>query len=250
MDEWVSPNALEEHLPHEFHIPEQRIQLDKESYQELKDILDTSKDERPIQRYLQYNPRILASLVSGHRGHWVVPQKCLGCHYVADFVVGAQDSAGLHWYAIELESPTAKMFRADGCMSAKLNHGIEQILDWREWLADNKSMANRRTSKNGLGLFGIRPSVPGMVFIGRRQQLDDKEQSKRRQLYEDRHILVHSYDYLLDQIETESGLWIDNRRVNKNPGKEYNRKPPASVETRGLLFLPRLKRRQDNRTSR
>ena len=207
MGNFVGRNDLEDHLPVDTFIDEVMISFEEHIYWKFKKTLNASKSERPLQAFIEQNPKILAALMIGHLGRWVVPHKRLGSEYVTDFIVGDLSSYGFKWVAIELESPTAPMFSKNGDPSAKLSHAIRQIQDWRAWLADNRSYAQRKTSRGGLGLLGIRSRLPGFIFIGRRDRLDDRNQNLRAQMSEDLNIEICTYDRLLDLCAYYSALF-------------------------------------------
>lgn len=161
-------------------------------------VVDSAEDERPIQKFLTNTPGILATLLRRDECY-VIPQKRLGSEHVPDFVVGDIDSAGVHWHLIELESPRAKMFTEDGRSLAKqARKGIEQIADWREWLHGNVAYARTSRSRDGLGLFDVRSDAPGLVVVGRRATLTNKNEAQRNHLRAS-HTEIHTYDWLVER---------------------------------------------------
>ena len=169
----------------------------------LRAVIDEADDERPIQRHLAENPRLLANTLSGGHGRWVRPQVRLGAQYVADFCIADGDSSGLAWQLIELESPTKRMFKADGEMADRARHGVHQIQSWRQWLSENLDYA-RKESPAGCGLPDIRPRPWGVVLIDRRANLRDGATWQRKQIFEDQLISLHTYDWLLDLLWARS----------------------------------------------
>ncbi len=165
----------------------------------LEAAIESAKDERPIQKFFQENPSLLASLVQC-RDCFVIPQKRLGSEYVPDFVVGYVDSIGMHWHLVELESPTAPMFTQNGTAFGKeARKGISQIVDWRQWLDDNVAYARKTQSENGLGLYDIRNDAPGVVLVGRRATLSNKNEAQRNHSLGS-NIVVHTYDWLIHSL--------------------------------------------------
>jgi hypothetical protein len=81
---------------------------------EFHGVVETSKDEKPIQLYLQEHPHLLTGTLIGGHGRWLRPQLRFGSRYVAAFLVAEADSLGIRWTAIELESPRARPLPADG----------------------------------------------------------------------------------------------------------------------------------------
>jgi hypothetical protein len=165
----------------------------------LEKTIKTAEDEATLQKFLEKNPEILINHLGGGQGRWVIAQKRLGSEFVPDFVIGEKSSLGFEWYLVELESPKAKMFTKAGNQSFKLTHAINQIQKWRSWLSKNKDYASRLRSDDGLGLTDISHSPPGLILIGRREQLDDSKNKLRKQISDDIRIAIHTYDFLIDR---------------------------------------------------
>ena len=136
--------------------------------------------------------------LGGGHGRWVIPKLRLGAEHETDFVIGEKSSAGYEWIAVELESPHSSVFTKAGDFTAELNHAITQITDWRVWLRDNLSYAEKPRTSNGLGLLDVNPELPGLIIMGRRNEDRDRP-DKRRYLKSRMGIEVHSYDWLIDQ---------------------------------------------------
>lgn len=165
----------------------------------LEQVIETARDERPVQKFLQENPALLTLLVRG-TDCFVIPQKRLGAEYVPDFVVAFVDSAGIHWHLVELESPRARMFTKDGKSFGKeCRKGINQLADWKQWLDDNVAYARKPQGENGLGLFDIRNDAPGIVLVGRRSTLTNKNEALRNQ-QQAANVMVHTYDWLIESL--------------------------------------------------
>lgn len=165
----------------------------------LQDALDSAKDERPLQKVLEKHPEILAYLVTGNKGVYVIPQPKLGKEYVPDFLIAGETSAGLSWTLVELESPTAQLTIADGQPAQQLRKAIQQITDWREWLAVNLDYARRSIAENGLGLPGIRHDPPGLIIISRESYSSVPDIMRLREPGA-RNIEIRTYDWLLRSL--------------------------------------------------
>jgi Domain of unknown function (DUF4263) len=185
----------------------------KNDIRKFRNCLSLASREAHLQRFLSANPMLLAHTLGGGHGRWVIPQKRLGCEYVTDFVIGERSSVGFEWYAVELESPKAKMFTKKGDPTQQLTHAIRQITDWRSWLSRNQPYAARFRTEHGLGLTDINPNLPGLILIGRRTDIDESTTERRRQMMSDLRIRIHSYDWLLDSYREMSVLPI---RIVKN----------------------------------
>ena len=112
---------------------------------------------------------------------------------------------------MELESPKVKMFTVKGDPTKELTHAIRQIQDWRSWLKSNRDYATRERNKHGLGLTDIDSNVPGLIFIGRRKDVDKSTDELRRQMVQDSNILIHTYDTLIDYARSRA-KWCEKER--------------------------------------
>ena len=160
-----------------------------------------AKREQDLQSYLEASPLVLIQHLGGGHGRWVVPQKRLGAEHVTDFVIGEKSSDGYAWTAVELESPSSRMFTKAGDPTQALTHAIRQIQDWRTWLHRNQNYAARLRLEGGLGLTDITASIKGLILIGRRDNIDPITNERRRQMIQDLRIEIHSYDFLLESCE-------------------------------------------------
>jgi hypothetical protein len=168
---------------------------------QFEEILDSAADEKPIQRFLEEHPEMLASLLGGTYANAVVPRIDLGGKLEPDFLFAEVDSAGVHWWLIELESPRAQVLLQDGELAEKARHAIKQIEDWRRWLTNNLDEARRLPYQDGVGLVDIRREhTRGLVLIGRREEvLGCSEDARQRESTQSR-ILVRTYDWLLQKF--------------------------------------------------
>jgi hypothetical protein len=173
----------------------------------LEDALGVAANERPMQKVLEQHREILAHLVTGHKGIYVIPQVQLGKQYVPDFLIAAETSLGLQWTLVELESPTAPLVIADGQAAQQLRKAIKQITDWREWLGNNADYARRSIKDDGLGLPGIRVDAQGLVIIGREDPPETTNAMRLRAL-NDQKIQIRTYDWLLRASRARRGISI------------------------------------------
>ena len=169
-----------------------------EDISKLEECLKRAINENDIQRFLQENPIFLIQHLGGGHGRWVIPKQRLGAEHVTDFIIGERSSIGFEWQAVELESPNVHIFNKKGDPSRYLNHAIRQIQDWRAWLQRNQNYAARPKVESGLGLTDIVSTLPGLVLLGRRNNIDPLTNERRRQMVTDLNINIHSYDFLVE----------------------------------------------------
>lgn len=172
----------------------------------LRDAINSAETEAPIQKLLQKYPQLLATIdLSGH-ATYVRAQVRIAGKLIPDFMIATEDSAGLHWTYVELESPRQNMGLQNGKFAEKAREGIDQINDWRNLVQENLDLARKPENKGGAALPEIRPSSPGLVIIGRRYGTRLATDDVRNTKFENEHIRVHTYDWLLEMIEGASSI--------------------------------------------
>lgn len=184
---------------HLAHLAEYEVESRHPSLQalrELEDLLESGEpDEGPFQSLIERYPELLASLVRGHWATFVIPQKRLGAEHVTDFLVLGVTSLGPEWMAVELEAPRHELLTKKGRLRAPVQHAVDQIEDWREWLTVNVAYAQTQHH-----LVGLTNRVPGLVIIGRADPAAEREPARKR-LAEQDQIQIHSWDWLLRETQ-------------------------------------------------
>jgi len=176
--------------------------ISEEEVYELETVVETAKDEKPIQKFLERHPHLLAALLSGGE-RFCIPQARLGGKYVPDFLIAEAGSLGIWWVLVELETPNSRVtLKTDGQLDKHARKGVAQVQEWREWIQENLSSARKRKAEEGLGLIDIRPRAPGLVLVGRRAQLGSEGSAARKQCREDQDIEIHTYDWLIETLRT------------------------------------------------
>jgi Domain of unknown function (DUF4263) len=163
----------------------------------LAELIAQSRDERPLQSFLEQHPYVLSQQLS--HCHHVFPLVKFGASYVADFFCLDIPSSGYEWVAIEIESPGKKVVTKSGRKSADLEHALQQVRDWRKWISDNIDYARRPRENNGLGLAEIQPRFMAWVIIGRRANYNEAFNSLRQQVFRDELIQIRSWDGILER---------------------------------------------------
>ena len=173
-------------------------QITESDVASLQKLLCRNPKEPKMHRFLEDNPKFLIQVLGAGHGRYQLSKKRLGSEFVPDFLVAEMSSIGMEWYAVEIESPRKSPHNKDGSFNKHLNHAINQIRDWREWLMNNIDYARRPKNEDGLGLVGIDPRVAGIIIIGRRSNFPPRYNKFRRQLIDQNRIVIHSYDWLVD----------------------------------------------------
>ena len=197
--EYQRNRALEE-LPHQ---EGWNRSISADDYSALEQLLASNPDEAAMQKFLENRGVFLMRMFSGNNSRRVTSKPPLGSQFVPDFLMVDEDSMGMHWYGVELESPRAKAERKDGLQTAALTHAIGQIRDWRRWIGGNLAYARQSKAQNGLGLIGIDAQLYGLILIGRRSEYSEKFNDMRMQMLRNERIRIHSYDWLLDRVRND-----------------------------------------------
>lgn len=181
-------------------IEKHAVQIDHDRFtaavDELERLVEGDASENELQKHLELYPYILNQQFA--HCHHVFPKVALGIQYETDFMCLDIPSAGKEWIGIELEPTQKKVITKQGRKTADLEHAIQQIRDWREWITNNLSYARQSREQNGLGLVDISPRFFGYVIIGRRKDHNRKFNEIRRQLIRDELITVRSWDGIVE----------------------------------------------------
>lgn len=172
--------------------------------QRFANVLDTAAREEDVQRFLTENPFILAEQLP--HCHYVIPKFRFGGELVSDFLLAEMPSSGPAWVLVELEPVNAQLVTASGQLAERVRMGAQQVRDWRDWLLNNRDMAIRPRSKNGLGLSEI-DDVWGWVVVGRRTQVTPRFNQLRNQILNDSHIEIMTYDRILERFRARAQHW-------------------------------------------
>lgn len=171
---------------------------------QFEKVLDTAEREEDVQKVLADNPYILAEQLP--HCHYVIPKFRFGGEYVCDFLLPEMASAGTTWILVELEPVNAQLMTASGHLAERVRVGAQQIRDWRDWLENNRDMAVRPRSKNGLGFSDI-DSIEGWLIVGRRHQVSARFNQLRNQILDDSRITVMTYDRILERFRGRAAHW-------------------------------------------
>lgn len=174
----------------------------------MKEEVETSPDERPLQALFTAKPHILiAGVLRIMRPAWVLPKPRFADKYIPDFLIGMMDSLGAGWMLIELESPTMTPINKDGSVSHGLHHAVQQIEDNRRWLAENALYYQKAS-----GCDGIDAGCGATIVIGRRNHRAHELGAARIRDFRKNHIEVMSYDRLIENYEGQAARWLNQAK--------------------------------------
>jgi Domain of unknown function (DUF4263) len=172
--------------------------------QRFENAIDTAAREEDVQQFLTEYPYILAEQLP--HCHYVIPKFRFGGEFVCDFLLPEKASSGTTWVLVELEPTNAQLVTASGHLAERVRVGVQQVKDWRDWLLNNRDMAMRSRSKNGLGLSDIE-AVWGWVIIGRRVQVTPRFNQLRSQILNDSRVEIMTYDRILERFRARAEHW-------------------------------------------
>jgi antiviral defense system Shedu protein SduA len=139
--------------------------------------------EEPLHQFIKESPQLISPTYAR-----VWSKLRLGAR-TTDFVLREPNG---DYVLVELENPSFALFRKDGQQSAELTHAIDQVTDWKRYLEDNLSYAQRE-----LGLEGISVSPRCLVVIGRSNSLSEENRRKIVAMENDRpRLKIVTYDDL------------------------------------------------------
>jgi hypothetical protein len=167
-------------------------------------VLNTAEREEDVQQFLARNPFILAEQLP--HCHFVIPKFRFGGKYVCDFLLPEKASSGTSWILVELEPVNAQLVTTSGQLAERVRVALQQVRDWRGWLLNNRDMAIRPRSKDGLGLDDVE-TVLGWVVVGRRTNVTPRFNQLRSQIFSESLIDVMTYDRILERFRARADHW-------------------------------------------
>jgi hypothetical protein len=183
---------------------------------ELERLINTSRDERPIQDFLRDHPYVLATALFPHNC-WIFPHPRLGGgQHIPDFLYCDRNSLGLRYLLVELESPTMRALNQDQSVSAGTHHAVQQIQDYRGWLRANALAEQRQFPE-------ISERCEGYIVIGRAADGRDEDGQRRLADLRQSHIEVASYDRLLAEARNHFRHQQAGRKQTKKVAKKLKK---------------------------
>lgn len=185
--------------------------------------IEKAPGERKIHRLLKEYPSITNQIVQGKstRGH-VIAEFSLGDEFRSDFVVLKAFSGGWEISFIELEPPSARLFKRDDTYGARLAQALKQVEQWKRFVKRPEKESylaqqlERAVCERDLLWPERRGSIPTdsvgwpithkdsmllyfyHVIIGRRAHLTSGQTSRKALFRESNGVELITYDRVLD----------------------------------------------------
>ncbi len=169
----------------------------RQARDKLRQMIDgPPQSEEAVHQLIVKNPTLLA--INWPHQNEAFTKLALGTQHTTDFAYAREDSPGFRWEFIEIESPWALRFTKAGEVSAALNHGIRQTVDWHAWFADQRDYVRRNFP------YGKEMHAQGLadltctLIIGRRSNLTPQTKTLLQSLMRPG-LVIMSYDTLLER---------------------------------------------------
>jgi hypothetical protein len=151
----------------------------------------SGEKESNIQDFLSKNPILISPDYLK-----ILPQASLGSEYKTDFIIVRPSDYGEQCILVEIENASHNLFNKNGDLSAILRHSLKQVSDWRSWLRDNATYAQRVHN-----IQNLHSDCKAYVIIGRRSKVSNKHVKNIESITLDHHHQTEllTYDDILDK---------------------------------------------------
>lgn len=183
----------------------------------LEELLNGDITELNIKRYIQNNEyyHIPASIFKnynfGHHSAYLFKEFPLGTNFSADYLLVGKSSDGYQFVFVEFENPYGKITIGDGDFGETIRKGINQINDWKGYVASNYSTITAEFKKYATKQLPDEfytydeTRMNYIVVAGRRNDYNEKTRRLRRMLEKENKIKLIHYDNLLDNARSTIG---------------------------------------------
>jgi hypothetical protein len=137
---------------------------------------------------------------------------------------------------VEIEAPIRELFRKDGQQREELTHAINQIIDWIQYIADNKQRVEEE-----LGLVGISTNPRSLVVIGRSASLTEENRRKLATLQAQQNKLrILTYDDVIAAVRANLERFLGPLSLKGENAELYFFKEPPHLARRAERCWARL----------
>jgi len=174
----------------------------------------------------KHNEEVYQSYISEHAGfffgnlsecYFSISKLKLSNEFITDFVNAFDGhSNGINYNFIEIEIPHRSPFLKNGNPSARLTGAIQQILNWKNWIANHRTEIRDILPSVGHRVYK-NPNITFTIFIGNRKN-SEKWLERRIELSKEINISIRSFDYLTDLLERRfihNYVWTLSAELNE-----------------------------------
>ncbi|UQA62565.1 Shedu anti-phage system protein SduA domain-containing protein [Polyangium aurulentum] len=188
----------------------------EDDVQRFLGMLDARGSEEELHQFLASHSYFFNNFLRLYGASPLYSKVRLGSEFEADFAWFDSGSFGPEWRLAEIEAPSQSMFKKSGEPSAALNHAIQQVRDWQEWIRVNIAYARQ-----------VMPHIEyplGFVFVGRRDEITTATYKRLRRLsYESAvHFRIHTLDRFADNALSVLHLLKDHGGTWPVPMRAYS----------------------------
>lgn len=140
-----------------------------------------------------------------------VPHPQFGAELEPDFILLRPAARETECVLVEIEPSETPLFTKDGDVTARVNHALRQVSDWRAWLRENVAYA-----RSSLGLPNLHSECRAFVIVGRSAVLTGEERGRLANLNLERNGKTEVLTY--DDLRIRLVALTDNLRM---AGKRY-----------------------------
>ncbi len=219
--------------------------ITNEQKQNFLDILNKSKNENEIQRYLEKNPYLLPStFVLNHGIHFnsYISKLPIGTGFITDFAYITKSSIEWRIVLVEIEDSKKKFFNKNGTLTSNFIQAHDQVLDWKSYIeskgkryvieALDKLLVPQRMKTNPI-------SFKYLLIYGRTEEIQGNERQIAKILqYKNENFEIITYDSLISQCETGAyqspRIILSVKDINKITIKQL---PNMEINTHIFTYL-------------
>lgn len=162
--------------------------------------LGSRPDASSLKKVLRSCPTLLTSHLGGGHGRWVIPYVDMRVSKAPDFVIGQKSSFGYEWKAVVLMDANGCFYSPSGKPARHLAEAIKRLRAWRKWLDGNYDFAAKSRHEQGLGLLDLYNPMPGLILGCRESEMDDFQNTKRRDMSRKLDVEIRTYDWIIRAI--------------------------------------------------
>lgn len=171
---------------------------------EWNQLLNTKENEEIYQLFISnYSGFFFGNITECY---FTISKLRLGADYITDFIYSIDEhSNGLLYHFVEIETPHNPPFTKNGNPSSRLTNAIQQIMNWKNWIRNNRNEMRKLLPASSHRVFR-NPNIKFSIIIGNREN-SHKWIERRNDISEELNISIRSFNYLTDLLKKR---FIDN----------------------------------------
>jgi len=185
-----------------------------EIIEEWEGLLQKDLNEEEYHKFLSKHSQIF--FTDYYEKEYVISKLRLGADYIPDFIVTINKrSYGIYYEFIEIESPHSPPYVKKGQPSERLSQAVQQVMNWQEWIKDNRYQIRKLLQSSGVRLFR-NPNFRFKIIIGNsensKQWLEERNQYSKKLGIE-----IRSFDSLTYFAQQKYFKWKYDDKYHQFP---------------------------------